>query len=68
MSLQSGANRLRSGIGEIDQLRAAQWPDSAGESYARRHLAPLQELFDAYCRAVERYEAEIDEALECLSR
>jgi hypothetical protein len=67
MSLQSDANRLRSGLDEIDQLRAAQWPDSAGVAYARRHLAPLQVLLDTYRNAVERYEAEIDEALARLS-
>ena len=68
MSLQSDARRLSSGVEEIDQLRAEQWCDSAGAAYARRHLVPLQELLDTYRRAVECYEAEIDEALARISR
>lgn len=68
MSLQSGARQLRSALDDIDALRAAQWRDSAGDAFARRHLAPLQELLNAYRLAIECYETEIDEALARLSR
>ena len=67
MSLPNDASRLSHAIDEIAQLRAAQWPDAAGETFARRHLSPLQDLFDVYRRALERYEAEIEEALARLS-
>lgn len=67
MSLPTDASRLSNAVDEIAQLRTAQWPDVAGEAFARRHLSPLQDLFDVYRRALERYEAEIEEALSRIS-
>jgi hypothetical protein len=63
MIVMAELSRLRNSVGDVETLRANQWPDAAGDAFARRYLSQLHDLLNTYHAEFERYEAEIEEAL-----
>lgn len=61
MNLRTDARGFRSAVIEIDRLRVSTWRDAAGVRYSLQFVDPMQNLFEGYLRAADRFESEVED-------